>query len=165
MVFPPDRQAPEILKPCKQPFDLPPSPISSELSPILGFRLFPVAAMRGNHFYPSHAHKPLIEAVAVIGFVSDELIRGMFDKTPVDHIIDQGHFVWRSGCHVCGDRITKSVRDCHDFGSFTALCLADSRTPFFAGTKVPSIKASRMSMPPRSYRSAARSWTMRRKTP
>jgi hypothetical protein len=37
--------------------------------------------------------------------------------------------------------------------------------PFFTGTKVPSIKASRTSMPPRSYRSCASSWAMSRKVP
>jgi hypothetical protein len=71
----------------------------------------------------------------------------------------------RSTFHVSGDRNTSSVCNCHDLGAFAALCLADSKTPFFAGTKVPSIKASLMSISPRSYRSCASSMTMSRKTP
>jgi hypothetical protein len=71
----------------------------------------------------------------------------------------------RSAFNVSGDRKTRSVCDCHDFGAFAAFCLADSRTPFFAGAKVPSMNASRMSICPRSYRSCASSWTMRWKTP
>jgi hypothetical protein len=71
----------------------------------------------------------------------------------------------RSAFNVSGDRKTSSVCNCHDLGSLAALCLANRKTPFFAGTKVPSIKASRMSIPPRSYRSCASSWAMSRKTP
>jgi hypothetical protein len=71
----------------------------------------------------------------------------------------------RSAFNVSGDRKTSSVCDGHDLGAFAALCLADSKTPFFAGTKVPSMNASRISIPPRSYRSCASSWAMRRKTP
>jgi len=43
--------------------------------------------------------------------------------------------------------------------------LPTARPLFFAATKVPSMKASRMSMPPRWYRSSASSWAMRLKTP
>ena len=71
----------------------------------------------------------------------------------------------RSTFNVRGNRKTRSICDCHDLGAFATLCLADSKTPFFAGTKVPSIKASRKSIPPRSYRSCASSWAMSWKTP
>ena len=37
--------------------------------------------------------------------------------------------------------------------------------PFFAGAKLPSMNASRMSLVPRSFRSSTSSWAMRRKTP
>jgi hypothetical protein len=63
----------------------------------------------------------------------------------------------RSAFNVSGDRKTSSVCDGHDLGAFAALCLA--------GTKVPSMNSSRISIPPRSYRSCASSWAMRRKTP
>jgi hypothetical protein len=71
----------------------------------------------------------------------------------------------RSAFNVSGDRKTRSVCNCHDLGALTALCLADSKTPFFVGTKVPSIKASRISISPLSNRSCASSWTMSRKVP
>jgi hypothetical protein len=73
--------------------------------------------------------------------------------------------VGRSAFNVSGDRNTRSVCDCHDLGAFAALCLADSKTPFFAGAKDPSIKASRISIWPRSYRSSASFWVTRLKTP
>ena len=64
-----------------------------------------------------------------------------------------------------GDRKTRSVCNCHDLGAFPAFRIADSTTPFFAGTKLPSMNASRMSIPSRSYRSSASSLTIRWKTP
>jgi hypothetical protein len=73
--------------------------------------------------------------------------------------------VGRSAFNVSGDRKTRYVRDRHDLGTLAALCLADSKTPFFAGTKLPSMNASRISMSPRSYRSSTSSFAMRRKTP
>jgi hypothetical protein len=73
--------------------------------------------------------------------------------------------VGRSAFNVSGDRKTRSVCDCHDLGAFAALCLADSKTPFFAGAKLPSMKASRISIWPRSYRSSTSSCAMRLKTP
>ena len=41
------------------------------------------------------------------------------------------HFVGRSAFNVSGDRKTRYVRDRHDLGAFAALCLADSKPPFF----------------------------------
>ena len=67
----------------------------------------------------------------------------------------------RSAFNISGDRKTKSVCECHDLGAFAALCLADS----IAGAKQPSMKASRISIWPRSYRSSTNSWAMRWKTP
>ena len=71
----------------------------------------------------------------------------------------------RSAFNMNSGRKTRSVCDCHDLGALAALRLADSKTPFFAGAKLPSIKASRMSIWPRSYRSSTNSCAMRLKTP
>ncbi len=71
----------------------------------------------------------------------------------------------RSAFHISGDRKTTSVCDCQDLGAFATLCLANSKTPFFAGAKLPSMNASRISIRPRSYRSSTSSWAMRWKIP
>jgi len=63
------------------------------------------------------------------------------------------------------DRKTRSVCNCHDLGAFPVFRIADSTTPFFAGLKLPSMNVSRMSIPPRSFRSSASSLTMRWETP
>jgi hypothetical protein len=55
----------------------------------------------------------------------------------------------RSTCNPTGDRKTRAVCDCHDLGPLPPLGFADAEPPFLAPAKVPSMKASRMSMPPR----------------
>jgi hypothetical protein len=64
-----------------------------------------------------------------------------------------------------GDRKTRAVCNCHDLGPLPALGLSDGRAPFLAPEKVPSMKASLTSMPPRSYRSRAKACSARRITP
>jgi hypothetical protein len=56
----------------------------------------------------------------------------------------------RSTRDPCGDRKTMAVCDCHDLGPLAALRLPDGGAPFLAPAKVPSMKASLMSMAPRS---------------
>ena len=165
MVFVTDNQTPEVLERCKKPFDFPSALISSEFSSMLGARSLPIAAMRRNHFNAAFLLKLLIEFVAVVSLVANKLVRGIARKTAVYRFSDQFHLVGRSAFNVSGDRKTRSVCDGHDLGALAALCLADSKTPFFAGTKLPSMKASRMSILPRSFRSSTNSWAMRLKMP
>jgi len=165
MVLVADNKAPKILDPGKKTFDLPSAKITPKLSAILGFLFAPFLAMRRDHFNPAIIQKFLIKAIAVVCFIPNEPVRRMLGETAVDGCLHQRYFMGRSAFHVSGDRKTSSVCDCHDLGALATLCLADSKTPFFAGTKVPSMKASRISIPPRSYRSCASSWVIRAKTP
>ena len=165
MEFVADHQPPEITEPGKQALDFPSAPVAPQFPTVLGPRLFPVSAVRCNHLDSAVMEKPLIQPIAIVGLVANEPIRSKLGKSTIDGGLDQLHFVGRSAFHVDGDRNTSSVCDGHDLGAFAALCLADSRAPFFAGTKVPSMKASQMSMPPRSAKSCASSSTMRWKTP
>ena len=165
MIFVSNDQPPEILKPGKQSFDLPPAPIRPQFSSILGFRSLSSLSMRRYNLNLALLKHPPIKLIAVIGLIANQFIRGILGKTAVDGFLNQFHFVGRSAFNVSGDRNTRSVCNCHDLGAFAALCLADSKTPFFAGAKVPSMNASRISILPRSYRSSASSWVMRLKTP
>lgn len=165
MIFISDNKAPEILKPGKHTLHFPSTPIPSKFSPILSAWLLSVPLMWRNQLNGSIPVKLLIQVVAVIRLVADQLIRSIFSKDTVNRLLNQFYFMGRSAFNVSGDRKTSSVCDGHDLGALAAFCLADSKTPFFAGTKVPSIKASRISMPPRSYRSCASSWTMSLKAP
>ena len=165
MVFISNNQSPEILQPGKQTLNFPSTPIASELSAILGRTAFAAATVWRNHFNAPLFEKLLIKAVAIIGFIANKLIGRIAGKTTVDGCLDKLYFMGRSAFHVSGDRKTTSVCDCQDLGAFAALCLANSKTPFFAGAKQPSMKASRISIWPRSYRSSTSSWAMRWKIP
>jgi len=165
MVLIAHHQTPEVLQPGKQTFDFPPMAITPQLPSVLGASFPPLFPMRRNQFNAALLRQPLIKPVAVVCLVANQLVRRVRRKPAVDSRFDQCYFMGRSTFNVSGDRKTSSVCDGHDLGAFAALCLADSKTPFFAGTKVPSMKASRISIPPRSYRSSASSWTMRWKTP
>jgi len=65
MVFVANNQAPEVLKPGKQPFDLPSALIATKLPTILGALFTPLSAMRGNHLNATIIQKPLIKSIAV----------------------------------------------------------------------------------------------------
>jgi hypothetical protein len=56
----------------------------------------------------------------------------------------------RCACDPKGDRQTRAVCNGHDLGALPPLRLPDSRAPFLAPAKVPSMKHSVRSMPPRS---------------
>ena len=161
MIFPTNYQPPKILRPGKKPFNFPSASIRPQFPTILGFWFFASSAMRRYHFNIAIIAQSLIEAVTVICLVANYFIRRILSKATVNRRFNQFHFMGRSAFNVNGDRNTRSVRDCHDLGAFATLCLADRKTPFFAGTKLPSIKASRMSIPPRLYRSSTNSCTMR----
>ena len=165
MVFVSHNNSPKILQPGKQAFDFPSTPITPELSAILGRRLFASSSVRRDHLNATLIQKLLIKTVAVIGFIAYKLVRRIPGKTAVNCCLNKLYFMGRSAFHVSGDRKTTSVCDCQDLGAFAALCLANSKTPFFAGAKQPSMKASRISIWPRSYRSSTSSWAMRWKIP
>jgi hypothetical protein len=165
MVLIANNQASEVLKPGEQPFDLPSTLITTKLPTVLSPVPTPLPAVGGNQIYAALIQKALIKPIAVVGLITNEAIRSILSKTAVKGCLHQLYFMGRSALNVSGDRKTSSVCDGHDLGAFAALGLADSKTPFFAGTKVPSMKASRISIPPRSDRSSASSWTMRLKMP
>ena len=165
MVFVANNQSSIVLEPCKESLDFPATSIASQFSTILGVRFFPSSPVRCNHFNIAFIKKSLVKAIAIIGLITDEFIRGILGKATVYRRLNQFHFMGRSAFNVSGDRNTRSVCDCHDLGTFAALCLADSKTPFFAGAKLPSMNASRISTLPRSYRSSASTCAIFWKTP
>ena len=165
MIFVSNDKPPEVLKPGKESFDFPPSPIRPQFPSILGFWFLAPFSMRRYDFNIALIKQSLIKVITVIGFVANKFIRSILGKATVYRCFNQFHFMGRSAFNVSGDRNTRSVCNCHDLGAFAALCLADSKTPFFAGAKVPSMNASRISIWPRLYRSSASSWAIRLKTP
>ena len=107
MIFISYNQAPIILKPGKQPLNLPSSPISTKFTSILSMLLFSVNFMRRNQFNVSVLRKLLVKFVAVIGLVADKPIRGIWGKTTIYRRLNQLHFMGRSAFNVSGDRKTR----------------------------------------------------------
>ena len=165
MIFPTNHKPPEVIQPGKHALELPPTHVSPQLASILSGWLLAVHLMRGDHLNATFFRKSLIKLIAVVGLVTDNFLRRIWRKAAINCGFNQFHFMRRSAFNVSGDRKTRYVCDRHDLGALAALCLADSKTPFFAGTKLPSMNASRMSMPPRSYRSSTSSMAMSLKTP
>jgi len=165
MIFISYNNSPEVLKPGKKAFNLPSAAIWSQLPAILCFRLFPALSMRRNHLYTTFLHQFLIKWVTVVGLITDKFVRCIRSKTAVDCFFNQFHFMRGGAFHTSGDRKTRSVCDCHDLGAFATLCLADSKTPFFAGAKLPSMNASLISIFPRSYKSLPNSYRISWKVP
>jgi len=160
-----DNQPPEVLQPGEKPFDFPAAFIPPQLPSVLSFWLRPVAAMWRDQLNAVLFQKIIIELVTVIGFVANEFFRLSGNEKAVKCRFRQRHFMRRSTCKAGGDRKTGSVRNCHDPAPFAPFCPPDCIAPFFAETKLPSMNASRRSMPPRSCKSTANSSTMRRNTP
>ncbi len=165
MVLITDNQPSKILKPGEKAFHFPSPFIAAKFASILGLWFFSAFSVGRYHFNVALNHELLVQGIAVIGFIAYDSVRRIMGEAGVYGVLNQLHFMGRRTFNMYGDRKTRSVCDCHDLGAFATLCLADSKTPFFAGAKLPSMKASRMSILPRSCRSSASSWTMRWKTP
>ena len=164
MVLPSGYQASEVLEPSEKTFHLPPPPVSSKCASILCFRSFPVHLVRGDQLN-APLFKFLVQRVAIIGLVTDDPFRELDQKTTFDGFGNQRYFMRRSAVHVQGDRKTRAVCNCHDLCALAPLSLSNSRPPFFAGAKEPSINASRMSISPRSRKSSANVRRISSKTP
>jgi hypothetical protein len=165
MVFVSNNQTPIVLKPSKESLNFPSTFITPEFAAVLGSSPYTVPFMRRDHFNAAALFEMLIKAITIIGLIANKLVRSIFGKTAVYGILNKLYFMGRSTFHVSGDRKTRSVCDRHDLGPLATLCLADSKTPFFAGAKQPSMNASRISILPRSFRSSTSSLATRWKIP
>src|ERR1051325_508748 len=152
----------KVLQPGEQPLDFPASPVAPQWPSVL--RLVPVLPIWRNHLDPSLGEL-LVERVRVVGLVANELLGIGVEEAGVEGFFDERGLVRRSTLDADGERKTSAVCHCHDLGPLAALGLPDMRPPFLAGAKVPSMKHSERSKPPRSSRSLASASSTRRKTP
>jgi len=123
----------EVLKPGKQAFDLPPTFVPTQRSPVLGGRFASVASMGSNHLHASVLVQPTIQTVAVVGLVADHSRGQIVKEAGVQRRVDKGYFVGASTACVNGERKTFSVCKAHDFGAFAAFGLAHASAPFLPG--------------------------------
>jgi hypothetical protein len=155
----------EVVEPGEEPLDLPAPPVASEGTAVLGRGPRAVPPVGRDQLDASLFPEPLGQGIAVVGLVSDQAVGGHGEEAVVDRLFCERDLSWRSTRDPGGDRKASAVCNCHDLGPLPALGLSDGRAPFLAPEKVPSMKASVMSIRPRWYRSSARAWSTRSMVP
>jgi len=165
MVFVTDYKSTEVLQPCEKSLYFPPSAVPTQRSSVLGCGLLAIRFVRGDQIDASLDGQLFVKLVRVVRLVADHFLRQLVQYASVQGLVDQRHFMRASAACVDGDRKTFSVDKAHDFSAFPAFCLPNTGAPFFAGAKVPSMKPSLRSIPPRSRRSSAKAVSICTKTP
>ncbi len=155
VIFVTDGQMPEVVKPGKQPFNLPSSLVTPEWTSILPVTFNTITPVWSNHLY-SLLLKLLIQTIAIVSPVTNESYRLIRSKSRSNRLSNQGNFMRTSAFFVDGDRKTSAVCNCHELRTLSPFGLANTESPFFAGIKVPSMKHSLRSSLPLCFRSSAR---------
>ena len=153
MVLVANVQAAKMIEPAEEAFDLPAAPVASERPAVLSWRLDAIDFVRGNQL-DALLPESFIERIAVVGFVSNQSSGKFTNESGIQCFFNEGDFMWRSRGHKGRDRKTRAVCHCHDLATLAPLGCSDGSPPFFAITKVPSMKHSDKSKPPRSRTSS-----------
>jgi len=150
-----NNQASKITDPRKGSFHLPSFPVTSQLPAVLGFGFLPIASVWSNQLY-FKILKTFPKRVAVITFICNKSCRSFF-RAPsscawnIDRIkgfFSELYFRRRCRGKDTSQRNTLAVDHHHPLCSFALFCFPDAGAPFFAGAKLPSIKASSQSSAP-----------------
>jgi hypothetical protein len=152
------------MHPSKQAFNTPPFRVSTQGSAVLGFGFHSIKSMRRNYF-DTILLKFMIERIRVIRSITDESLGSSLKEATLESLSNKGDFMWRSRRNVYGDRNTRAVCHCHELSPLTPLGFSDTGAPFFATTKVASIKHSSRLNLPRSSKSLASASSMFRNLP
>jgi hypothetical protein len=148
-------QASKITQPCERTLHFPTLSVSSQLSTILLLVLRSIASMWHNHIN-FQVLKTLSKRITVIAFIGDKPFGALFRSAStstrnVDCIKSLfGQLYFRRGCRGkdASQRNTLAVDHHHPLRSFAFFGFSDASAPFFAGAKLPSIKASSQSSSP-----------------
>jgi len=149
MAIPAVGDAPVVEKPGEEPLDLPAPPVATKHSTVLGLGALAIGTMRRDQLDPSFLAKALVERIAVVSSVANKTSGCEAEKAGVDRRFEELRLMRRSTRNPGGDRKTMAVCDRHDLCALAPLGFPDGEAPFLAPAKVPSMKASVMSIPPR----------------
>lgn len=164
MTIPSGDDAFVFVQPREQAFNLPSSAVTPEPSPILRRGPDAIALVRGDQLN-ALGSEALIERITVVGTIPDKSSRSSHGEGFIEGSLDKGDFMWRSRSRMHGEWKTRSVCNNHELRTLAPLGLAHCEAPFFATTKVPSIKHSERLILPRSSRSRASASRIVRSTP
>jgi hypothetical protein len=162
--------SPKILQPGKEALDLPSVSVTPQRPAILGTRFLAVCLMRCDQFNTLFA-QPFIQWITVIGSITDQFSWTFLCKTAFERAFDQSDFIplrgtlRRSTLNGYGDRKTSAICHCHELCTLAPLGFSHPAAPFFAMTKLPSMKHSVKSSLPRSLTSFTRARNTFSKTP
>jgi hypothetical protein len=131
MVLVTHNQKPEVRKPGEESFDFPSALITTKLSDIEGALCSALSAEWGNQINAAFTQKPFIQCFAVVGPIANHSISRIWGKADVDGRLNEFYFMGRGALNVSGHRKTCSVCEGHNHIDVAALCLADSKAPFF----------------------------------
>ena len=145
-----DDQAAEVAEPGEGAFHGPAPPVSPERPAVLGRRLAPILAVRGDQLDAAPGQL-LAQRVAVVATISDDPFR-FLPRTagPMrppypdrgERRLDEFDLRRGRSVKVVSQRNTRAVDHHHPFCPLAPLGFADSAAPFFAAAKLPSKKAS-----------------------
>src|SRR3954469_11851145 len=164
MTLVPHNHLAEVTKPGEEALDFPTPLVAAQLPAVLCLRLAAIAPVRSNHV-DAHLLQFGVKWVRVISFVSHEPRRSASNIGCLESVLHKGDFMWRSTFNVYGEWKRRAVCNCHDLCTFAPLGLSNTEPPFFATTKVPSMKHSDKSISPRSSRSRAKACKTMSSTP
>src|SRR5215208_2342713 len=154
----------KVLQPGKQAFHFPTSFVSAQDSTILGSRLLAIGLVRSDHLDALFLQS-FIERIAIIGSITDQSFRFFFGESLFHGLFHQLHFMRRSTSNEYGERKTSAICHCHELCTFAPLGFSHPVAPFLAVTKLPSMKHSVRSNPPRSLTSRTSARNTCSKTP
>jgi hypothetical protein len=153
---PSDYQTAVVAEPGERALHLPSSLVSSQFSAIGVRRLPAVVAPIRHDQLDATLQQPRPQRVAVVALVRDDPLR-IFPRAasasarygdPFDRRLQQLHFRRTGRVQVVPQRNSFAVDHHHPLRALAAFGLADAEPPFFAGAKLPSIKASCQSSAP-----------------
>jgi hypothetical protein len=142
----------KVLRPSKQSLDLPSVSVAPQGSAILRTRHSAVDLMRCDQLNALPA-QPFIQRVTVVGSITNQSFGSLLRKTNLEGRLDESDFMRRSTRNGYGDRKTSAICHCHELCTFAPLGFSHPTAPFFAMTKLPSMKHSVKSNLPRSLTS------------
>lgn len=154
----------EVLKPGKQPFNLPAPAVSPKLAAILCFWTNSISFVGSNK--PRSSHLQLfIERIRVVGSIAKQAFGKLVDDSSLESCLNEGNFMRGSTACVDGERKTSAVCNCHEFRTLAPLGRTNTESPFLAEANDPSMEHSVKSSLPRSFKSLARRCSTRSSTP
>jgi hypothetical protein len=152
------------MHPSEQSFHAPATNIASQGPSILGFGFDTIITM-GRDYFDTILLKFAIERIRVIRSITNESSGSRSKEAALESLSNKGDFMWRSRRKVYGERKTSAVCHCHELRALAPLGFSDTGAPFFATTKVASMKHSSKLNLPRSSRSLASDSSIARNLP